>query len=78
METSMIDTVHHDNDFTLAIPEHMAQVIARFATERGLTTERATMKLLGTMCGLLKQQQQEVGSVLALKKSDGTVSEILF
>ena len=74
----MIDIVHHDTDFTLAIPEHMAQVIACFATERGLTTERATMKLLGIICGLLQQQQQEDGLVLALKKLDGTVSEVLF
>ena len=56
----------------------MAIVIARFAHERGLTNEKATMKLLGTMCGLLEQQRAEPGSMLALKKPDGTVSELFF
>jgi hypothetical protein len=74
----MIDIVRRDEEFTLQVPEHMAQIIAHFAAERSLTIERATMKLLGTVCGLLEQQQQEEGSVLVLKKIDGTVSEILF
>jgi|ETN07SMinimDraft_1059922.scaffolds.fasta_scaffold1348382_1 hypothetical protein len=35
------------------------------------------MKLLGTMCGILEMMEEE-GAVLAVRKPDGTVSEVAF